>query len=589
MKEIKNDEGLFSGKSVLREKKGNPIILKIVSFLVGILIASGLVYLGIEYGDDLVGWSQSPTYAVYVYTIAPLLFGGLGLLSLYLFYLGFRKERIVRGKWDNVKSFKIFSLVTSCSVVMLMVILIAFFKADLIDWQDYYGHEALYDFLGALVIVIPLSPFALYHVYGIFRKKKTRRAVIFTGISMFLFIGSSIFLGAFEGLRHVPETRGPYLSWSDDPQTTMTVSWEAPGRVSRTLQWSEIENFSNYNETQAIEHDYRQFTRRFHYSVTITGLQPGKEYFYKIPGFHDDVESFKTAPNGTQPFMFFAYGDTRESTPINSEHVKLVREMVRQIKEQGASPSLIINSGDIAYDFDDYISWDIHFNTIKPLSTSAPYLVSSGNHEWTSSLSDQENPQTLIHDYPNSGVHQINETSYSIRYSNAYFIFLGYPHASGTNPEVRTWLESELSIANQTADWIFVCQHVPPFTGTANRNDNMAMQINTVPLFHEYGVDVVFLGHDHNLQRMNITCLNFSSTIQYIITGGGGAGLYDIEDETKIWSGETTSELKYSYVGRTEIAKVSNEFYSVNIDGKSATFVAWDFNGNVLDNFTIQK
>ena len=44
-----------------------------------------------------------------------------------------------------------------------------------------------------------------------------------------------------------------------------------------------------------------------------------------------------------------------------------------------------------------------------------------------------------------------------------------------------------------------------------------------MPLFEEYGVDVVFTGHDHCYER------SFANGVFYIVTGGGGGPLYEQE------------------------------------------------------------
>jgi acid phosphatase type 7 len=43
------------------------------------------------------------------------------------------------------------------------------------------------------------------------------------------------------------------------------------------------------------------------------------------------------------------------------------------------------------------------------------------------------------------------------------------------------------------------------------------------PLFEKYKVSVVFAGHMHNYQR------RIDNGITYIVTGGGGAPLYDLQ------------------------------------------------------------
>ena len=71
--------------------------------------------------------------------------------------------------------------------------------------------------------------------------------------------------------------------------------------------------------------------------------------------------------------------------------------------------------------------------------------------------------------------------------------------------------------------------------------------------FEEYGVNVVFQGHDHNYERLE------KNGIIYITSGGGGAPLYSMYNNSDADS--ITFEETLCYV-------------IVNVDGKSLNFQA---------------
>jgi len=225
-----------------------------------------------------------------------------------------------------------------------------------------------------IVVIAAFSLIGIYHGFGLVRQKKTRRAVIYSAFAISLMAGASIISGVYQAMTIAAAEPGPYLSWSEDPMTTMTISWESPVPSSKILEWSGSAAFSNPGQLTAGEHDYRSITGRIHYNVTITGLQPNTTYYYRVPGFHDQVTPFTTAPNTTIPFTFFAYGDTREAVVAGSEHLQLMNQMVA-LSTPGTMPAFILNSGDIANDWDDLSSWDAHFSIIKPLARSVPYFV----------------------------------------------------------------------------------------------------------------------------------------------------------------------------------------------------------------------
>jgi 3',5'-cyclic AMP phosphodiesterase CpdA len=84
-----------------------------------------------------------------------------------------------------------------------------------------------------------------------------------------------------------------------------------------------------------------------------------------------------------------------------------------------------------------------------------------------------------------------------------------------------SWLEQRLK--GSKARWKVAVFHHPPYN-CGRHSPNEAVQAEWVPLFERYGVDLVLSGHDHNYQRFSA-----KNGVTYVIHGGGGAGLYDIE------------------------------------------------------------
>jgi hypothetical protein len=83
------------------------------------------------------------------------------------------------------------------------------------------------------------------------------------------------------------------------------------------------------------------------------------------------------------------------------------------------------------------------------------------------------------------------------------------------------WLKRVLSAS--TATWKIVVFHHPAWTCGEYRS-NVAVVRKWVPLFEQYGVQLVLNGHDHNYQRFGPR-----RGVTYIVHGGGGSHLYPIE------------------------------------------------------------
>lgn len=82
------------------------------------------------------------------------------------------------------------------------------------------------------------------------------------------------------------------------------------------------------------------------------------------------------------------------------------------------------------------------------------------------------------------------------------------------------WLEQQLS--QSVATWKIAVFHHPPYTCGGHSGDTRVAR-EWVPLFEDYGVQLVLSGHDHNYQRFAAR-----NGVTYVVHGGGAAGLYSL-------------------------------------------------------------
>jgi len=94
------------------------------------------------------------------------------------------------------------------------------------------------------------------------------------------------------------------------------------------------------------------------------------------------------------------------------------------------------------------------------------------------------------------------------------------------------------------------------------------VQRRWVPLFEEYGVQLVLSGHDHNYQRF--ACRN---GVTYVVHGGGAAGLYRLRG------------CPSTYPPRVR-ARYEHGFVSVSIGPDDLQGSALDLRGRRIARFT---
>ncbi len=196
------------------------------------------------------------------------------------------------------------------------------------------------------------------------------------------------------------------------------------------------------------------------------------------------------------------YGDTRT---YHDTH----RQVVAGIT--GVYPATVFHTGDLVDDGRVAAQWD-SFNLItEQMRASAEFFPAAGNHEKQSQL--------YFDNFELPG----NEQWYSVDRNGIHFIVLNSYVATDPVSEQYQWLENDLAQISDSTNFTIVIFHHPPYSTGPHTEDERGLRDTWVPLFEQYGVDVVFNGHDHCYER------SFCGGIYYIVTGGGGAPLYDQE------------------------------------------------------------
>jgi len=291
-------------------------------------------------------------------------------------------------------------------------------------------------------------------------------------------------------------SRGPYL------QTVTTDSvwivWE-----TRQPTKSSVE----YGPTRALGQRREEERTVTHHELQLTGLQPYSQYFYRVEG--GKVASFRTAASsGQDGFRFAVFGDTRENIFVHQAIVKRILE---------SNPDFVLHTGDMVEVGSCTECWDDFFRIEAPLLRNTPFYPTMGNHE---------EPLSPLRDTQYYDIFHLtgNELWYSFDYGDARFISLkadGYPlDLYYPQQEQLDWLETQL--AENDRFWTFVFFHWGVYTSRGEDFLETGLRNLLVPLFEQYGVQAVFMGHNHGYERVLV------NGITYITAAGGGAGLYDL-------------------------------------------------------------
>ncbi len=330
---------------------------------------------------------------------------------------------------------------------------------------------------------------------------------------------------------------GPYLSWDDSTNTTIRITWHSFSNDTNLL----VLGIDSLTDT------LRDSVPTRVHSFKLTDLNPGTCYIYKVIGssYFSSTYSFKTSSSNPDSVVFAVFGDTRSNANAHSMVVNAIIQV---------NPEFALNTGDLVSNDGNASEWYSFFHIERDLLHDVPLMPCLGNH-----------------DYPPDNYFSFfylpeNEEYYSFEYGNVLFVALNTEARNYSTQ--RTYLENKLREASYDPNkWLIVYFHRPPYSWGGHGSDPLVRSA-FCDVMENYGVKLVFNGHNHFYQRT--VPIN---GVTYIVTGGGGAPLYNPG-----WSSLVAyAEACYHFV----LVKATQNELSVK------TIRAND--GAVIDSFTIHR
>jgi len=372
-------------------------------------------------------------------------------------------------------------------------------------------------------------------------------SILFTrpGRVRFLFFFPLLLALAAAGANGAGLARGPYLQNLKPDSVTIVWKTGAPtSAASVRFGLSAAYDRSTTSGALALQH-----------AVTLTGLVPAAEYHYRVFDGGEALTPDLTFRSGKGPewpeFSFVALGDSRSDPASFGAVANRVKSL---------DPEILLHMGDLVTWGDDLSYWDPEFfEPAKEILSRACLFPAPGNHE----ASGAAYLEYFYLPPENSGT----ERYYSFDYGGAHFIALDTLDSYAPGSPQYNWLRADLA-ARQDRQWIFVFLHYPPYSSGAGHGSDLAVRAALCPVFEEFGVDLVFSGHEHNYERSRV------NGIFYIVTGGGGSPLHA--------------------VGASQWTQFSASAYhccqiSIGDGGQSLAFRAILPNGALLDSFTLSS
>lgn len=349
-------------------------------------------------------------------------------------------------------------------------------------------------------------------------------------------------------LAHAGLKKGPYVQ--KVTKTAATIAWETNGSAGGTVYWGTDEDLGEtLDALPGVMHE-----------VDLEGLKANTRYCYQVEseGETSSLYCFKTAPEWHTNFRFVAYGDSRSGY---AEH----RQITERIMQE--EPDIYLNSGDLVCDGPDEICWQWHFDIERELMATKMLIPAIGNHDVDGTNTSQYRKYFALPEHVAGPEYQ--EHFFYTDWGNTRFIALDSEVAGfSVGGYQYNWLIAVLQDAKEDPDilHIFLSVHEGPYTAKPGRSGNQGLRRIAEELA-DYNVTAIFSGHDHHYYRATDP-----NGLEIIVTGGGGAGLYDCEPRP-------------DYGLRNHMCVKKNHYIVFEVEGKYATATVKTIDGDILETF----
>ena len=360
-----------------------------------------------------------------------------------------------------------------------------------------------------------------------------------------------------------------FLTWQQDPTTTMTVQWVGPeSAASNSIQVASL-TASDWHVAPVKTKPYPNTELKVH-RCELMGLLPGTEYKFKVGGGSAEFR-FRTMPaKANDTIQWVSGGDAGIDAHAIGTNILAAKQ----------EPCFALIAGDLAYDNGTSPATFLKFlqnyrqHMVDPRGRLIPMLSCLGNHEVKGGYNAKrdDGPSYLsVFD----GFFR-NET-YGVLDFGDYLslVLLDTGHIAPIGGEQTSWLAKTLA-ERQDRPHLIVANHVPAYPSYRAPDNNSGsgtgydQRVHWSPLFEKFNVDVVLEHHDHTFKRTHPLKGGHIDKNGVIYLGDGSWG--------KLRVPKTPEERPY-------LATVSEAYHMTvhRLEGEQRFHVALEESGKVAD------
>ena len=295
-----------------------------------------------------------------------------------------------------------------------------------------------------------------------------------------------------------------------DPAHSRVIMWQSDYAVKEPVLDYRMEGKEN-GETVPVQAE--KFTdggkNTWIYRARISGLEPGQTYGYRIRDGKKATAWMSLKAFAGNTFKALVFPDSQ------SADYSAWKATAMPAWQRNQDAQFFVNMGDQVDNGQDASQWNAWFDVVEPMAEKIPMATTVGNHETYDLNWKVRRPEAYmkLFNLPQNGYAQYPNRFYSFTVGDVHFVVLDtvFSEMKDLEPNLEQdeiqWFRKDMEQNRQK--WNIVVMHKDPLryafnpaTGRTGRDEGIEQEGKVwMPLFDEYGIDLVLSAHLHTYRN----------------------------------------------------------------------------------------
>lgn len=295
-----------------------------------------------------------------------------------------------------------------------------------------------------------------------------------------------------------------------DPAHSRVIMWQSDYAVKEPVLEYRMEGKEN-GETVPVQAE--KFTdggkNTWIYRARISGLESGQTYGYRIRDGKKATAWMSLKAFAGNTFKALVFPDSQ------SADYSAWKATAQPAWQRNQDAQFFVNMGDQVDNGQDASQWNAWFDVVEPMAEKIPMATTVGNHETYDLNWKVRRPEAYmkLFNLPQNGYAQYPNRFYSFTVGDVHFVVLDtvFSEMKDLEPNLEQdeiqWFRKDMEQNRQK--WNIVVMHKDPLryafnpaTGRTGRDEGIEQEGKVwMPLFDEYGIDLVLSAHLHTYRN----------------------------------------------------------------------------------------